>query len=193
MKRLKWGATPFQKRFPRDTILPIRAALQGSVPPFGSAVVQSRHVHSVRAHSHLTWQPGPMSPALNPSPPSHATQKVAAPSLIIKRTSLTVIRALPPPPRSDIAPQSPKIRIIPCTPKTSKPRTKSLSDESHCGPGRMFSAAAWRSWRYAESNRRHIAARSGRYDVHFYTGADGNSGRKRLTVKSSSELLCFPR
>jgi len=33
------------------------------------------------------------------------------------------------------------LRIIPCTPKTSKPRTKSLSDESHCGPGRMFRAA----------------------------------------------------
>jgi hypothetical protein len=68
---------------------------------------------------HLTWQPGPMSPALNPSPPSPDSE-VAAPSLIIKRTSLTVIRALPPPPRSDIAP----IGIIPCTPKTSKPRTK---------------------------------------------------------------------
>jgi hypothetical protein len=60
-----------------------------------------------------------MSPALNPSPPSPDSE-VAAPSLIIKRTSLTVIRALPPPPRSDIAP----IGIIPCTPKTSKPRTK---------------------------------------------------------------------
>jgi hypothetical protein len=92
-------ATPFSP----GTQLPIRAPLQGSVPPFGSAVVQCMFIPSALIHT-LLGKPGPMSPALNPSPPSPDSE-VAAPSLIIKRTSLTVIPALPPPPRSDIAPE----------------------------------------------------------------------------------------
>lgn len=99
---------------------------------------------------------------------------------------MTVIRALPPPPpRSDISPSP--IGIIPCTPKTSKPRTKSLSDQfSHCGPGAECLALPGLSWRYAEFQPEACSRGLGRYDVHFYTGADGNSGRKRLAMKSSS-------
>jgi len=97
---------------------------------------------------------------------------------------------------------SPKIRHSPArAPSASSPARPKPQDHgpspfptsSHCGSGRMFSAARGDRGGMPESNRRHIAARLGRYDVHFYTGADGNSGRKRLAMKPPSVVAMFPK
>lgn len=181
------GSDPISETFPPGRKLPIRAPLQGSVPPFGSAVVQcmfipSALIHTLVGNQGLTGaQPVPPSARLRSGRPLSYHQEDEFDSH--PSTS-------PSSPRSDISPSP--IGIIPCTPKTSKPRTKSLSDQfSHCGPGAECLALPGLSWRYAEFQPEACSRGLGRYDVHFYTGADGNSGRKRLAMKSSS--VVFPQ
>lgn len=137
---------PGQPHFPPGRKLPIRAPLQGSVPPFGSAVVQcmfipSALIHTLVGNQGLTGaQPVPPSARLRSGRPLSYHQEDEFDSH--PSTS-------PSSPRSDISPSP--IGIIPCTPKTSKPRTKSLSDQfSHCGPGAECLALPGLSWRYAE-------------------------------------------
>jgi hypothetical protein len=87
--------------FPRDAT-PDSGPASGLGSPFricGGAM----HVHSIRAHSQPYLAARAYGPGAQPIPPSPDSE-VAAPSHIIKRTSLTVIQAFPPPPRSVIAP-----------------------------------------------------------------------------------------
>ncbi len=64
---------PISETFPPGRKLPIRAPLQGSVPPFGSAVVQRMFIPSVLIHTLLGNQG--LCPRRSTRPPLRPTQK----------------------------------------------------------------------------------------------------------------------
>jgi hypothetical protein len=108
--------------------LPIRAPLQGSVPPFGSAVVQCMFIPSALIHTLLGNQG--LCPRRSTRPPLRPTQKwppSLSPHHPLHAQNLKTTDQVP-------------LRRVPLW---------AWPNVSRC---------PWLSWRYAESNRKHRAA-----------------------------------